>query len=48
VDKRLPGLADASAAPAITAGLLARGASDEEIRGLLGKDWLHVWRQVLR
>ena len=46
-DKRLPGLADASEAPAITAGLLARGASDGETRGLLGENWLRVWRQVL-
>src|SRR5438874_5254305 len=46
-DKRLPGLADASEAPAITAGLLARRVSDAEIRGLLGENWLHVWRQVL-
>jgi membrane dipeptidase len=46
-DKRLPGLADASEAPAITAGLLARGASDGEIRGLLGQNWLRVWHQVL-
>ena len=46
-DKRLPGLADASEAPAITAGLLARGASEGEIRGLLGENWLHMWRRVL-
>jgi len=46
-DKRLPGLADASEAPTITAGLLARGASEGEIRGLLSENWLRVWRQVL-
>jgi len=40
-------MADASEAPAITAGLLARGASDGEILGLLGENWLQVWRQVL-
>jgi microsomal dipeptidase-like Zn-dependent dipeptidase len=40
-------VAEASEAPAITAGLLARGASEGEIRGLLGENWLCVWRQVL-
>jgi microsomal dipeptidase-like Zn-dependent dipeptidase len=47
VDKRLLGLADASAAPAITVGLLVRGTSEGKIRGLLGENWLRVWRQVL-
>jgi microsomal dipeptidase-like Zn-dependent dipeptidase len=41
-DTCLPGLDDASEAPAITAGLLARGISDGEIRSLLGENWLHM------
>ena len=43
----LPGLADASEAGAITAGLIERGLSEQEIRGIVGENWLRVWSQVL-
>lgn len=43
----LPGLADASRAGAITRSLVERGLSEQEIRGILGENWLRVWEQVL-
>lgn len=44
----LPGLGDASEASAVTAGLLARRIGAADIRGILGENWLRVWREVLR
>ena len=46
-ETRLAGLRDASEAPAITARLAERGASEDEIRDLLGRNWLRVWERVL-
>jgi len=46
-DTRLAGLPDASHAPAITTRLMERGASEGEIRDLLGRNWLRVWLRVL-
>jgi membrane dipeptidase len=46
-DTRLAGLSDASEAPAITIHLAERGVSEDEIRDLLGRGWLRVWRRVL-
>lgn len=43
----LPGLSDASESGAITAGLIGRGLSEQEIRGILGENWQRVWNQVL-
>lgn len=40
----LPGVA---ALPAITAGLLARGVDQAEVREILGENWLRIWREVL-
>jgi len=34
---------DATALPAVTAGLAARGYGEDVIRGLLGEDWLPVF-----
>jgi microsomal dipeptidase-like Zn-dependent dipeptidase len=36
------GLGDVSGVPAITAGLLARGRGEDEIRKILGENTLHV------
>ncbi len=44
----VPGLANAAEAAAITARLLARGVGAADVRGILGENWLQVWRQVLR
>ena len=42
----LEGMPDATALPAITAGLLKRGYSPEAIRGILGENWLRVFSRV--
>lgn len=42
----LPGLEDVSHLPALTAGLVARGYSDEEVAKILGGNYLRVFRQV--
>ncbi|MBI4640007.1 MAG: membrane dipeptidase, partial [Candidatus Tectomicrobia bacterium] len=41
------GLEDISKVPAITAALLERGYSDEDIKKILGANWLRVFREVL-
>ena len=42
----LPGLKDVSQMPALTAGLVARGYSDEETAKILGGNYLRVFQQV--
>jgi membrane dipeptidase len=42
----LPGLEDVSHLPALTAGLVARGYTDEDVAKILGGNWLRVFRQV--
>jgi membrane dipeptidase len=42
----LPGLEDVSHLPALTAGLVARGYSDEQVTKILGGNYLRVFRQV--
>jgi len=42
----LAGIPDASALPAITAGLVARGYSEEAIQKVLGGNWLRVFEQI--
>jgi len=42
----LPGLEDVSHLPALTAGLVARGYSDEQVAKVLGGNYLRVFRQV--
>ena len=44
----VPDLADPGQVPEITRRLLARGAPTDEITGILGENWLRVWRAVLR
>lgn len=44
----VPDLRDPSQVPAITRRLLERGASASEATGILGENWLRVWRAVLR
>jgi membrane dipeptidase len=45
--RRLPvGLEDCAALPKITEGLVARGYSEEAIRGILGGNWLRVLEAV--
>jgi membrane dipeptidase len=44
---RLDGLRDPSDMPAITARLLDRGVSEQDIRAILGESWQRVWREVL-
>jgi membrane dipeptidase len=46
-ESRVVGLEDASKMPAITAGLLERGYSEEAIRKLLGGNLLRVFREVV-
>ena len=41
------GLEDASCLPNVTAGLLARGYSVEDVAKILGGNWLRVIRQVV-
>ncbi|MBN1639603.1 MAG: dipeptidase [Anaerolineae bacterium] len=41
------GLEDVSAMPNITAGLLARGYGVEDVRKILGGNWLRVFREVV-
>ena len=45
-DGVLPGLEDVSHLPALTAGLVARGYSDEKVARILGGNYLRVFRQV--
>ncbi|RME48447.1 MAG: membrane dipeptidase, partial [Chloroflexi bacterium] len=40
------GLEDVSRMPAITRGLLERGYGDEDVAGILGGNWLRVFREV--
>lgn len=42
----LPGLEDVSKLPALTAGLVARGYSDQNVLKILGGNYLRVFRQV--
>jgi len=42
----LPGLEDVSRLPHLTAGLVARGYSDEHVSQILGGNYLRVFRQV--
>lgn len=42
----LPGLEDVSRLPAITAGLVARGYTDEQVTKILGGNYMRVFRQV--
>jgi len=42
----LPGLEDVSRLPALTAGLVARGYTDEQVSKILGGNYLRVFRQV--
>jgi len=42
----LPGLEDVSHLPALTAGMVARGYSDEKVAQILGGNYLRVFRQV--
>lgn len=44
---RLDGLSGPADTPALTARLLDRGASEAEVRGVLGENWLRVWQRVL-
>jgi membrane dipeptidase len=41
------GLEDAGKMPNITAGLLARGYAVEDVRKILGENWLRVFREVV-
>jgi microsomal dipeptidase-like Zn-dependent dipeptidase len=41
----IPGHADI---PDITRGLVARGYADQDIRKILGENWLRVFKKVLR
>lgn len=43
---QLVGMADVTAFPAITAGLVARGYGEEAVRKVLGMNWLRVFEQV--
>ncbi|WP_320669052.1 dipeptidase [Patulibacter defluvii] len=43
----LPGLADCRDFPNITRGLVARGYDDEQIRGILGENFLRVFEAVV-
>lgn len=45
-DGQMPEIRDASDLPAITAGLLARGYSETDVRKFLGENYLRVFRQV--
>jgi len=44
---RLDGLRGPADTPELTARLLDRGVSEGEVRGILGENWLRIWRQVL-
>jgi membrane dipeptidase len=44
---QLAGLPTPDEAPALTARLVQRGASEDEIRDVLGRTWLRVWERVL-
>jgi membrane dipeptidase len=41
------GLRDHPELPALTTRLLERGAGEDEVRGILGENWLRIWREVL-
>jgi membrane dipeptidase len=45
-NKQMPEIRDAADLPAITAGLLARGYSETDVRKFLGGNYLRVFRQV--
>jgi len=45
-EKKVQGLRDVADTPAITRELWARGYSPEDIRKILGENWLRVWRAV--
>jgi len=45
-DDQMPEIRDAADLPAITAGLLARGYSEADVRKVLGENYLRVFRQV--
>ncbi|MGB9903278.1 MAG: membrane dipeptidase, partial [Desulfotomaculales bacterium] len=42
----LPGLEDASRLPAFTDGLLSRGYKEEEIRKILGGNFLRLLKEI--
>lgn len=42
------GLPDVAAMPRLTEALVARGWSDEQVRGALGENFLRTWRAALR
>ncbi|MFN8471340.1 MAG: dipeptidase [Anaerolineae bacterium] len=41
------GLEDVTRFPALTEGLLARGYGETDVRGILGENWLRLFRQVV-
>lgn len=45
--ERLPGLEDVSQMPNITAGLLRRGYKEEEIKKIMGGNFLRVFREII-
>ncbi len=45
-DNQMPEIRDAADLPAITAGLLARGYAEADVRKFLGENYLRVFRQV--
>ncbi len=46
-NERLPGLEDVSQMPNLTAGLLRRGYREEEIKKIMGGNFLRVFREVI-
>ncbi|MDD5749090.1 MAG: membrane dipeptidase, partial [Actinomycetota bacterium] len=42
------GLGDASDLPALTEAFLRRGYDEEEVRGILGMNFLEAWEEVAR
>jgi membrane dipeptidase len=48
IDKTVTSLPDVSALPALTAGLLARGFSDVEVRDILGGNFIRVLGRILK
>lgn len=47
IDAEVEGLEDCSKLPALTAELLRRGFSDEDVRKILGENFLRVFRQII-
>jgi membrane dipeptidase len=40
------GLPDVASLPRLTAELLRRGVSEDDVRGILGENFLRVWREA--